>query len=120
MRFLKNLPQNSAMFRNRQRLTGDEAEAIAVKALGFITSDPDRLERFLRLTGWTPQSLREPAGQQALLGAVLEYLSGDESLLLTFAANASLDPASVAEAVRLTVPAEAGLAEADGDADGDG
>lgn len=104
------------MFGNRQRLTADEADTIAVKALGFLTSDPERLERFLRLTGWTPQSLGEPRGQQALLAAVLEYLSNDEPLLLTFAANMSLDPARVAEAARrASFPAGD-----EGDGDGDG
>jgi Protein of unknown function (DUF3572) len=37
------------------------AEALAVAALGFIASEPERLGRFLAMTGIGPDSLRAAA-----------------------------------------------------------
>ena len=91
-----------------------------MKALGFLAGDPERLERFLGLTGWTPLSLKQPAATQALLASALEHLAGDESLLLTFAANAGLDPARVVEAAHRLASGE-GTSGGDGGGDaGDG
>lgn len=78
----------------------EEAEHAAIRALAFIAEDGARLERFLRLTGLSPDGLREAAARPTLLAAVLEYLLGDETLLLTFAANTGTDPAFVARAHR--------------------
>ena len=84
----------------------DEAEAIALSALAFLAEDQDRLIRFMTDTGLAPADLRAIAGRPDMLGAVLDYLLSDESLLLVFAACAGIDPAAVA-------PAEAALANAD-------
>ena len=78
----------------------EEAELLAIKALTFLAEDESRLTRFLQLTGLSPVALREAAGEPAMLRAVLEHLLGDETLLLTFAANAGCDPASIARACR--------------------
>lgn len=75
-----------------------EAEQIAIRAVAFITDDETRLARFLDLTGWTPDALKDGPGRPAFLQAVLEHLAGDETLLLTFAANGGIDPALVAHA----------------------
>ena len=66
-----------------------------MKALGFIASDPDRIERFLTLSGLTPGDLRGRAGDPGLLAAVLEYLRSDQPLLLIFAESEELDPSAV-------------------------
>lgn len=78
----------------------EEAEQAAIRALAFIAEDEARLDRFLRLTGLNPEGLRERAAQPAFLAAVLEYLLGDETLLLTFAGNTGTDPAFIARAHR--------------------
>lgn len=75
-----------------------EAEEIAILALSFLAGDTQRLERFLSLSGLTPENLRVDAASPLLLAAVLEHLMNDEALLLTFAANAAVDPARVAAA----------------------
>ncbi len=79
-------------------LSADAAHDIAVQALTFIAGDPDVLGRFLGTTGWTAQSLQEPETRKTLPPAALEYLMGADDLLLTFAANAGIDPADVARA----------------------
>lgn len=72
-------------------LTRNEAELIAIRALEFLASDPDRLGRFLTLSGVSPATLREGMGDPAFLAGVLDHLLGDESLLFEFCAFADID-----------------------------
>ena len=73
----------------------DEAETIALRALAFIAEDEERIGRFLALTGIGPQDLRERASDPGFLAGVLDYLVGDEPLLLAFTDQAAIEPASV-------------------------
>ena len=59
-------------------------EVIALQALAFLASEPDRLERFMELSGIDPATLRANAGDPELLAAVLDHVLGDESLLFVF------------------------------------
>jgi len=89
-----------------------DAPAIAVEALTFLAADGDRLERFLALTGLSPDTIRAAAASPGFLVAVLDHLADDESLLLAFAANAGRDPAEVLAArARLGPPRPDGLRE---------
>jgi hypothetical protein len=76
----------------------EAAELIAIKALGFLASDPERLERFLNLTGLSPANVRAAAADPAFLAAVLDHVLADERTLLAFAAAEGLDPAQVGAA----------------------
>lgn len=76
----------------------DEAEIIALKSITFLAEDPQRLLRFMSLTGIKFQELSENAGQVSCLIAVLEYLRSDESLLLMFASNHGLSVKAISEA----------------------
>jgi hypothetical protein len=82
----------------KQSTNLDSAQALAVSALGFIASEPDRLNRFLSLTGLGPENLRTAAADAGFLGSVLDYVVGDEHLLVEFAADAGLKPEAVARA----------------------
>ncbi|NDA48518.1 MAG: DUF3572 family protein [Alphaproteobacteria bacterium] len=82
----------------------ERAEGLAIEALGFLAGDAERLSRFLDLSGLTPQTLREAATQPSFLGAVLDYLAADESLLVTFAANGGHNPADILSAHALLSP----------------
>jgi len=82
----------------------ERAEGLAIEALGFLAGDPERLSRFLDVSGLTPQTLREAATQPSFLGAVLDYLAADESLLVTFAANGGHDPADIMQAHAILSP----------------
>ena len=72
--------------------------SLAVSALTFIAADPDRLSRFLGITGLGPDNLRTAAADPAFLGSVLDYLVADEKLLVEFAADAGLKPEAVSRA----------------------
>lgn len=91
------------MTRPRGKPSRDEAEALAVAALSFLAEEPDRLGSFLAQTGLEPDGIRAAAGTPGFLPAILDYLIGDEALLLDFAAGQGIDPASI-PAARSALP----------------
>ncbi len=82
----------------RESRARDQAETLAIEALGFLAADMERLDRFTAVTGLGPETLREAAGSPGFLAGVLAHLLEDEALLLAFAAEAGVDPARVAAA----------------------
>lgn len=76
----------------------EAAEAIAIKALGFLAGDDERLERFLALSGLDPSGLRAAAAAPGFLAGVLDHVLGDEKLTLDLAADLDLDPAEIGRA----------------------
>jgi Protein of unknown function (DUF3572) len=84
--------------KSKQSSSPDSARSLAVSALAFIGADPDRLSRFLGLTGLGPHNLRSAAADPAFLDSVLDYVVADEELLVAFAADAGLKPEAVARA----------------------
>lgn len=79
----------------------DDAEGIGIRALAFLAADDNRLAKFLGLTGIAPNELVAGARTAPMLSAILEHLSGDESLLLVFAAEAGLRPEQIGEAMTM-------------------
>ena len=92
------------MYTRSDRISRDDAESIAVAALGFVAEDPETLGRFLGATGLGPQTLRAAAAEPGFLASVLEYLMGDEALLLVFAERHRLRPTMIAAARHLLDP----------------
>lgn len=80
----------------QQSVNPEFSRSLAASALAFVAADPERLERFLNLTGLGPHSLRDAAEDPAFDGSVLEYLLADEELLLRFASASQLMPETVA------------------------
>ena len=76
----------------------EAAEHLAIQALTFIGSDPTELGRFLALTGIGPAELRAAAHEPDFLVGVLDHILGYEPLLLAFAKDADVKPATVAQA----------------------
>jgi hypothetical protein len=83
------------MTRRRGKPSPDEAEMLAVAALSFLAEEPERLGRFLAVTGIEPENLRSAAGTRGFLPGVLDHLIGDESLLLDFAARQGIAPSEI-------------------------
>ena len=73
----------------------EAAEWVGIHALSFLASDIPRLGRFLSLTGIGPTEISANKDNPEFLASVLEYMLGDEPLLLEFAANNSLPPDKV-------------------------
>ena len=79
----------------------DAATSLAVMALSFIASDPERLGRFLALTGIGPESIRTAAREPGFLVGVLDHLASDDQLLRAFADQNEFDPEQVMQAREL-------------------
>jgi hypothetical protein len=79
----------------------DAAAALAIRALSFIASEPERLGRFLALSGIGPESLRSAAREPGFLAGVLDHLASDDALLRDFAAQNEFDPEQVMKAREL-------------------
>lgn len=73
----------------------ERAEAIALLGLAYLAADAERLGPFLAQTGMGPQDLASQATQRDLQVSVLDWLLGNESLLLAFAADNDIKPETV-------------------------
>jgi hypothetical protein len=90
------MPDRRQSERHQQRRAA--AEDLAIAALGFIAAEPERLRRFLTLTGIAPDCIREAAREPQFLVGVLDHVAGDERLLLAFAVEHGVDPETVMRA----------------------
>ena len=70
----------------------EHAAAVALRAVGFLARDEDRLKHFFSMTGMDLAALRDGAGEAPVQVAVLDYLLADESLLLIFTSEEGLPP----------------------------
>lgn len=85
------------MMRPKTKNHGEEAEIIALNALGFLAADSERLQRFMDLSGLDVAATRAGATSATFLGGILDHLLADESLLLIFAEEQQLRPERIAE-----------------------
>jgi hypothetical protein len=78
--------------------TDDAALLTGLQALVWTLEDPARARRLLDLTGLTPDALRQGAGDPAILGALLDFLSGHEPDLVACAEAIGVGPADLIRA----------------------
>jgi hypothetical protein len=86
----------------KERNTGDmdQAERIAVDALGFVASDATLLPRFLAISGISANEIRRAAAEPGFLAGVLDFILAHEPTLVAFCENRAIEPAAVAVARR--------------------
>ena len=89
-----------------KRITRDEAEAVALLALSYITTHEEALERFLAMSGLEPGTIRHAAASPGFLAAILDYVASDEPLLLALAKELDARPERIMEAHRTLSPSE--------------
>jgi len=75
----------------------DPAE-LALATLGWLLGDGERAQRFLDLTGLTPEGLRAAIGQTATHRAVFDFLAAHEPDLIAAADALGIAPASLIRA----------------------
>ncbi len=78
----------------------NDAEALALRALGWVLAEDGRAGRFLALTGLTPETLRSRIGETALLAAVIRFLEAHEPDLIACADALEVTPLELVEARR--------------------
>ena len=82
----------------------DEAERIALEALGYLVADEDRLWAFLAATGLEPGTIRQAARTPGFLVAVLDHVAANEALLIELAGTLGIKPERLMEARHTLAP----------------
>lgn len=77
---------------------GGDPEAVAIAVFDRLVAEPERLGRFMALSGLSPDSIRGAAGSAGFLPAVLDHVCSDEALLIEIAGELEVDPGAVARA----------------------
>ena len=85
----------------RDSMRRDAAESLAVQALSFLAGEPERLARFLALTGIGPDRIRAAAATPGFLAGVLDHVTSEDALVTAFAAEAGIKPEEVGRARRV-------------------
>lgn len=77
---------------------GEPADALALRALAWTLSDPDRAARLISLTGLDPADLRARIGDPAVLAASLQFLEAHEPDLVACAGAIDTTPETLVRA----------------------
>lgn len=80
------------------------AEVVALQALGWTLAEEKRADRFLALTGLTPEALRARIGEPDVLAAALKFLEAHEPDLVACAEFLELTPLQIVAARRNLEP----------------
>ena len=80
------------------RIDRRAAEQLAIQALAYLAGEPERLGRFLALSGLGPETIRAAAHDSQFLAGVLDHIAGDDGLLAAFAEHVQVAPAQVMQA----------------------
>jgi hypothetical protein len=70
----------------------NDAEALALAALAATLTDERRAERFLSLTGLSPDGIRSRLNDRTLLAAGIAFLEGHEPDLISVAEDIGVRP----------------------------
>lgn len=79
----------------------EQAEILSLQALSHIAGDEDILMAYLRLSGITPEELKNSAADPATLGSILDYFLQNEKRLIEFCQAVEIAPAQVQKARQL-------------------
>jgi len=82
----------------------EAAEFVAIQALSFLASDPERLGLFLTESGIGPQTLRTAATDPKFLAGVLDFIVRDDATIKAFADASQLTPQAVTNAREVLDP----------------
>ena len=78
----------------------ENAEALAIRALGFVAADPELLPRFLAISGIEAGSIRQAAREPGFLAGVLQFIAAHEPTLMRFSEETGVPPQQVSAALR--------------------
>ena len=76
----------------------NDAEALALAALSALLTDARRAERFLALTGLSPDGMRLRLGDNTLLAACIAFLEGHEPDLIAVCEQVGVKPETLLRA----------------------
>lgn len=73
-------------------MQSQEAETIALEALGFIVADEPTFSALQAQTGMGPDDLRAGAADPQVLGALLDFILDDDRRTIAFCEACQLEP----------------------------
>jgi hypothetical protein len=76
----------------------EQAEMLAIGALGFLAAQPEALGRFLSLTGIGLETLRQAAAEPRFLSGLLDFFLANEGLLVDYARQEGIAPEEIVRA----------------------
>ena len=71
------------------------AEIVAIQALSFVASEPERLGLFLAETGVGPETLRNAAADPNFLLSVLDFVLRDDTMVKAFSESSQHHPTTI-------------------------
>jgi hypothetical protein len=88
------------------KMSVEEAENIALSAFSYITGEPERMNRFLTISGLRLDTMRIAAESAGFFAGILDYLASDEALLIGFSEQMNMKPERVMQAHWALSPSE--------------
>ncbi len=76
----------------------ETAEIVAIQALSFVATDPERLGAFLAESGIGPDTLRSAAADPRFLAHLLDFVLRDDATVKAYAEASKLHPTNIAAA----------------------
>ena len=83
---------------NRQYVSSETAQNIAIQALTYLSGEPELMSRFLALTGIEASHIRTAARDPHFFAGVLRFFLSHEPTLLAFSQASEIAPAQIASA----------------------
>lgn len=74
------------------KMSTEDAETIALRAVAFIAADETLAARFVALTGCRIEEVRDRLSEPSFLGSVLDFILGDDRTAIAFAQNIAVPP----------------------------
>jgi len=71
-------------------MNAEQAELIALRALGWLAGEDELWPVFLGATGAAAEDARDRARDPAFLASVLEFLTSDDTMVMAFCDSAAL------------------------------
>ncbi len=100
------MPLATGMWKSKneeaESMEREQAEILGLHALGYIAGG-EFVERFLALSGLTPEGLRDSAGDAATLVALLDFVLFDDALVVATAEAIGFTPEDLVAARRALI-----------------
>ena len=84
----------------------EQAETVALQAAAYIFSNEKALNGLMAASGASAEQLRTGLADYVFLAGLLDYLLGDERLLVAFCQDQDLEPDQPARAQAALMPGE--------------
>lgn len=83
----------------RTKMSREDAEAVAISTLTYLSETPDLMQRFLALSGIEASAIREAAAEPHFFAGVLKFFLAHEPTLMAFCAAREMEPRMVSGAL---------------------